>query len=340
MKNYILLLMCLGSFAFAQAHIQISEEDLLSPTIITQIDDDGSTRFAMPGLGGAKVWDYLHFSPGDTTVASIKTASSSPHYSEFPDATLVEESNGENSSIFYKTGKNGLYFIGGYIDTVKFEYKRQVLVYPAPISYEQTIKDSSRSESAYPQYFFTGVLCTRDKFEAVGYGTVKTPAGTFSNTLLIKETHYRYDTSTYAIPGVSPTVYITLDTTVRYSWYQKDSELPVLLSFDIDSLGKVSNASYLIKGNVTSVVSGKVNENFFHQYPVPADKQLVIELQKGMEGTLTVYDINGQSKFRQSVNNPTDKVLLETGSLPEGMYFYEITSSSGVVVKNKIAVAH
>lgn len=345
MKRSFFLCMCSMLFYFnTSAQVTITKEDLLAPTTLTQFSQSGS-MFPIPEKGADKFWDYSAVVADDTIEANFKEAFSSPYFYEFPSASLVLSYKEDRSSHFYKTGANGLYhFASTYFgDSSIFKYEQPHLILPAPITYGQTIIDSTRKIEYYKYQdpnkppFRRYITSSKDVYEAIGYGSVKTPAGTYDNALLVCVTSEHNDTSSYSNHQF-PTD-IRKYTTVFYTWLIKDSSFPFVLTLAkslVDT--NTTDVTYFAKKIATSM-PGTRNENFF-QYPVPADKQFFIELKKGIEGMLTVYDINGQIKFRQSVNNATNKVFVETESLPEGMYFYEIKSSSGSVVKNKITVAH
>lgn len=73
-------------------------------------------------------------------------------------------------------------------------------------------------------------------YEAVGYGTLKTPAGTFQNALLVKETVDWVWWNNY-----SNTVYKTQGTDINYHWIAPGIKIPVMSVNLVDETGGIVN---------------------------------------------------------------------------------------------------
>lgn len=345
MKKTILALHALIFVSWnSQAQISISQSDLPVISTFTNVSSGESAVFAYPKTGAAKTWDYSDFAPGDTTFVSIKAASSSSHSGAFPTATFVVENSGRDGSdgteIFFNKGSKGLYVLGIDTSNHNIHFNRPQLYTPAPINYGDKIKDSSRIAIDSGNAFITYKIrkFTRETFQAVGYGSIKTPAGTFDNTLLIKEVQYTYDTTSIAFSTLDPQVSVVLDTAITYTWVQKDNTLPFVFDLDVNKAETAAiSGSYYTKQVLLSV--SKSESTFSRQYPIPADQQLTIELKKAQEGTVTLYDLNGRA-LRTDRTGLSDKMVLETASLPAGMYVYEIKSSTGTLIRNTMVVSH
>lgn len=329
------------------AQVSITKADLPTATTFAEYYSDGSGNLTLPTSGLGQTWNYGTLQPSDTSITSFKAASSSPYYSKFPDASTVQEStDSEESQIFYKEGLNGLYVVGAYNPSVDstLTFERPALLYPAPISYNQKVIDSSRivfsGEVESVNVIFS--MFAREQYESIGAGTITTPAGTF-NTLLIKSTRYSYDTIKYDIPLFPLPPQVTLDTTISYVWVQKDKSLPVVFELGEDEfeenevITKRVTASYYSK-EIPTALKAAINADFSKHYPMPADKFLTIELKKNQVGTFTLCSMDGVVKKSFLLPN-TNKIQVETSDLEAGVYLYEIKTVEGVV-KNKIVITH
>ena len=344
MKNYLLLI-SFYTIAFVQTYAQvtITQEDLPSVGRTVEYSNGENDFFELPSTGVGQNWNFTDFTPGDTFVTTIRNASESPYASKFPDATLFEENNvgEENDFVFYIPGKNGLYaaglYFGSYDSTIRFQ--KPALLYAAPISFGETIHDSSRvyHSGLVKGLQYTITTFSRETFQAVGYGNISTPAGTF-NTLLIKASKYIYDSTIVYLPE-SPDIQIELDTNVSYFWVQKNKNLPVVFEMGLTNSGDaVLYASYY-STDIPTALQILPNTDFSNHYPVPADTRVTIELRNPKDGIFTLSTLDGVKQLSIPVQQ-SKRIEVPTSELTAGMYVYEFKSDDGSIIKNKIVVTH
>lgn len=84
-----------------------------------------------------------------------------------------------------------------------------------------------------------------------------------------------------------------------------------------------------------------VLEKSFRAYPNPASESLVIEFQESMEaGKVTLFNLQGIPVLHQAWPPNANKLEIKTFHLPVGIYFAEIRTTRGIVLRSKIVISH
>lgn len=289
-----------------------------------------------PGNGGANVtWDFSNI---QGTVGGFKllygTCSSSiPECSFFPTANRYAvnlDNNGNQSddkNLFRVTGTQ-LEAIGARNNTTNFTltYADTPILLKFPTTYLQSFTDTS-------SYTTNGVTTTtNDVITADGYGTVKTPAGTYTNVLRVKKT------STINISmGGSP---VSTTQVVTYTWYKNNRE--EIAGFAVTNiLSPVNQASpsrfqYTNNSSTLGIRETSVLRSST-VYPNPSrDGKIWIDMQQDKIKMLHVYDRVGRLVFEQAGNQISMEKganLLNLHFLPDDHYILKIETEKGESVQ-------
>lgn len=183
-------------------------------TKVKQVYETANPAMAKPNFGAAQTWDYstsfvntvdtfdlATYDPNDPT------CNCSQYLSYFPGATHVSFLRApflfdDSTYSFFRIDTNGVWSVGAYsinsfiksvgLDTAFITIDDDLFT-PASPRFGAIISDTSH----YLMHPGTSNAIVRKGYktlEGVGYGTLKTPAGTFNDVLLAREVNDRWDT--------------------------------------------------------------------------------------------------------------------------------------------------
>ena len=339
MSKFFLLLFPILFSIQLQAQITFETSDLpVSGTAYSSYFSLESPQFPMPKTGANMNWDYS----GILSTKSISYSYTKSSSEIYKDATLLMTNRMDTSvaSYFLKPGQHGLYFVSEAKDNAPTEGNQEELMMAAPISYGQTIVDSSRfvEIDTFNNTVIKFFRFVRQKYTALGYGSIVTSSERYDNTLLVERKLYTYDSTQFI--GYPETV-ARLDTFIIYSWMQKDNMLPVVFEIQIipDSSGNRNIISaYSSKQALSPVADPNKSIGSIH-YPMPADQQVTIQFPEHVTGSLVLYGVDGQEKLNKKLYNSAG-IILETSALPSGIYNYQVFTEKGNYIKNNLMVVH
>lgn len=327
------------------------------PTVASNWADmnDSRTGAHTVGAGGANMnWDYStgYFIVSDTSYNNFILPSAVPHGygSNFPTSDLAQYSEADSMASFFELNTTGLYMDGQYQGSKmggfgKVEYSPDILYVPAPATYN-TVRNNNpvavllmtqgTTKLKYIHRLYQKLTCD-------AWGTMKTPYGTYSNTLRIHSFTYTYDTIladplntgnyTTFVSGKGPK-----DTTDSYMWYSATQKAPVV-TVDFDGPASKSVSSGASYANFTLKNPAGVKElntaNALKVYPNPAAINQPVYFSLGINSTasnLIIYNTTGQLVRSEQIAGAT-QVILQTNEMPAGLYLYSITDKSGAQVK-------
>lgn len=72
-------------------------------------------------------------------------------------------------------------------------------------------------------------------------------------------------------------------------------------------------------------------------YPNPTNDKLFIDMDIEGSYSLIIYNIAGQKVVEQALSEKRN--VIKVNQLPEGLYYYEISSSNSNTVKGKITIS-
>jgi hypothetical protein len=167
-----------------------------------------------------------------------------------------------------------------------------------------------------------------------GWGTLKTPAGTFANVLLIKRIQTHRDS---AVTG--GTAAITDFRSVSYVWSDAAHPAPLLSTStgtstpQGGSASTTNNSSY--NGNQTlSILQQSASAITWSISPNPAKGHLQLTLNLNTQSTLSIslVDINGRVAMRMAPTSypaGINKATLDVAALPAGVYVMRMQTTEG-----------
>jgi hypothetical protein len=105
---------------------------------------------------------------------------------------------------------------------------------------------------------------------------------------------------------------------------------------DISGSGSSYRPSLSIQSASTTIDIVKI-------YPNPANTYLTFKYEftkSDFPANLTITDANGKIRSREMLNLDRDEFLIDTRAFTNGVYFYEVSGSKGIIQSGKIAIKH
>jgi len=337
MKNFTKLFTLLMLPAASFAQITITQSDI--PTIGAVWGEVNDTIAGQSiGAGGAtQTWNFT-FAPGDTTFSNIQSPSVTPSswQSNFPNANLVNYIPSDSTAAYVKVNSTGLYFDGFYDGTMggigALDYNPDYLLIPVPFTYNNTRNNTVKSllfvNFGVPAKIVSNIQQT---FLADAYGSITTPAGTFSNTLRIKSTDFKHD-SIYVDFGTGYTFYQeSRDTSITYFWLRNGNNLFVA-QMDAEYNNPLVATSATYYNNNLTVGAKEIAKNTKSQpYPNPAANSIISFNVDEKATNVTIYDLTGKKVFSDKLRN-VNKFQMHSSNLENGVYIYQVTDGNNQII--------
>ena len=279
-----------------------------------------------PGPGGANQnWDFSDINATLSYTVNVVNPASTPFADVFTESTHAFHTTGSSEGYSYgeinssEWLNDGVGFDPGGDTESVIHYTNPVKLMQYPFSFNNTYTDSYFASYSLVEGMVTHhngtITATAD-----AWGSVTTPAGTYNNTLRVKEE--RNFTDSIWIDGVF--VYTTSSTQTDYYWYTASSHSSVI---SISETGDGTSVTY------RSETVGIEDNPLLSQvsiYPNPAGNTLNIKLPEGdIENTeISVVNLTGQQML-QLENNGNHQLQADISGLAPGIYFLTIKSNSG-----------
>ncbi|EJL75811.1 T9SS type A sorting domain-containing protein [Chryseobacterium populi] len=297
----------------------------------------------IPGNGGANItWDFSNIQ-GTTGGFKLLYGVCGPSISEcntFPTAnryvvSVDNSGNQSNDKNLFRVTNTQFEAIGARNNVTNFTltYSDTPILLKFPTTYLQSFTDTS-------SYTANGVTTTtNDIITADGYGTVKTPVGTYTNVLRVKKE------STVSISMNGSPVSTTQITT--YTWYKNSRE--EIAGFAVTNIISPiqqaspsrfqytnSNSSTLDTEEVSGIKSLAV-------YPNPVkDGKIRIDTKNNKIKWVGIYDMTGKKIFSQSadqVKRSEGKYSIDLQDYPSGDYIIKVETDKNII-SNIIQIVH
>jgi hypothetical protein len=350
-KNYLTFCFLILS-AIASAQITITSADL--PVVglaFTRAVDDNYVAAIPPG-GAAQTWNYSSLLNTYVDTVAFMPVAGTPFAAQFPTANLAsyDPSSGtyayftSNTTGFYQNGATDTSLAAGYV-----AFNPAYLFIPTPFTYLDTRTSTGRAE-IYTTFFDSTLGNVNIKivhhiestFLCDGWGSLQLPNATYNNTLRAKVTELSTD-SILADPfnlGIYSFVTATTTQTVAYRWVGH-GPAAYLLGINADSLGTTSESSeYLLNSVVLGTHEASGKNSSVLAYPNPASDKMNFAWGQEIQATgLTIFNAIGQVVAETKMNG-INKLEIPVSALPNGIYFYQLTTVQGQIEKGKFNVAH
>ena len=305
--------------SFAQPTLTASG---VGPVTGNQITNKGGTYSGPTGTAGAnQTWDLSGLPSTSSIVSSYIVPSTTPNASSFPGATVAVSTTGSPYG-YYKTSSTVWQNIGAVSPAgVIIPYSNPEDILHFPFSYNSTYSDpwaTTFTNTGYTFYRTGTTTVTAD-----GYGTLITPAGTFTNVLRVHFVEVYQDSA-----QVGGTPYIIDYNNDEYIWYLNNNHAPIAFVFTLTASGFPSSQS----GYYTSNVQG-INESnalvSFDLSPNPSSDNIniTISLKEKQETEIRLFNSIGDevNKLISAQSLPgLNNYSINVQNLPEGIYFAEV----------------
>jgi hypothetical protein len=293
---------------------------------------DMPTFTVSAGSGTAQNWDYSTiFANTYAAPMAFVAPTGNPGASSFPNATLATNESGNWA--YFKTSANGLVIDG--VDAMIqgspaiIDYTPDEILIPTPFTYSNTVNNVYGATFSVTISSFPATVHHRANrtITADAFGTLKTPAGTYSNVLRIK---------TYEITSDSAFVFGSnagnqYDTTTTYNWVQNTPDA-LLMEIDINKVGAVTSAKYLqtFSNGINVVKHAEFTANL---YPNPTSTlaYLAYENETATKVSASIFDVTGRqvatllNNQEQAAGKQTLTVDVTNLQLPQGLYMIQLT---------------
>jgi hypothetical protein len=290
----------------------------INPAVGDQINSNGA-NYVSPGNAGAnQTWDLSAMVSSGSGSFTYTTASSTTYASSYPNANVATNASGEY--VYYKTSATTWQFYGA-VTSVTMSYSNPEDMLRFPFTYNNSYIDTWATTFINGGYTFyrTG----KDSVSADSYGTLITPAGTFTNVLRV---HFvqNYQDSVY----ISSTSMITTYHNDEYMWYLNGNHNPIATVYDLTS----SSGPLAQQGNYMSNVSG-INEPSvlisYNLFPNPSSENLNVNLnlKEDQKIEIKIFNLSGELievPVSANAKQGTNDYRINVNNLPAGIYFAEM----------------
>jgi hypothetical protein len=291
------------------------------------------------GLGGQS-WDFSSQSFGSPLSNKIYACSAVANCGNFPGTTIVDKDTLASSSnplpeVYMKGNSNALAVTGLLWGGQEFVYTDPDDIIRFPMTYMNGYVDPFKGSFVVgsSKYYRFGV----DTVRADGWGTLKTPAGSFPNTLRIKRVQSFKDSSD---PG-----FVYQWTITSYTWYSPSYKI---------YLFKTDSSSYTLMGNTQTTYSSTYTtgqtgatgiETAFGDgsivvYPMPAKEVLHIFVRLPIAAPLriTLLDALGRvvKEDVRIISATEEKIDLPLSGVRPGIYAMQIRCGDDLSVRRVV----
>lgn len=341
MKKILLSLLTLTVISLhAQPTLTSANEATIGTSFTYHYVDPAGVQ---PGNSGAsQTWDFSTATPNGTTrVNNYVSVASTPYAANFPGSNLVQQVIDTATIYLYHTTSasstelNGIAFDAGGTPSI-MTYSNSELLRQYPATYNSTSFDTYAGTLTMTLGPITITTYRTGTYEylADAYGTLITPAGTFTNTLRGKIRQVFTDSMVYV--GVPLPAQLSQNFSTSYFWSCANAGNKLFqfyIGYDtlVNAQGATSQKSVNFQGTATSVEEIVPYENSFASvYPNPSNDYAFITLDNSINGTaqLFLYDLKGRVVKEASTRMTAAKRyewMFTVSDLPSGIYHARIT---------------
>jgi hypothetical protein len=257
----------------------------------------------------------------DTTQAMVVPPSQTPFANQFSSANIAFNYD----SVFYQYYKTGSAYsrLGfGIVDSFtqeSFAYSDAQDELRFPLNSGTNYQDSYLLQKS--QFGFSYKEIGKLRVFADGWGTITTPAATYSNVLRV--VYIDSSMTIFSQPGQSDTSHTVIKS---YRWYAANFHLPV---FTIDSVfdegeEPIVEGSFLLNASTTGIED--ISPVSFQVLPNPADDFVTIQTSEENEKIISLFDVWGRELHSQHTHQLHTRLSLE--NLRAGCYIIRVSDAN------------
>jgi hypothetical protein len=291
-------------------------------------------NYASPGSAGAnQTWDLSAIGTGTGQTTTMVTPSSTPNGSSFSSSNVCA-SPGSGYYSYYTTSASAWQNAGvvGPSGTIPYNDKEDLLRFPC--TYNSTYTDAfaaNWTSSGYPAYRSGNVIVTAD-----GYGTLTTPAGTYSNVMRVHFHEIYKDSIDF---GGFPVVY-TYDND-EYMWYLNGNRTPIAAVYTMQINGSPTSVGFYKPTVTVGIDEDFADSPLFSAFPSPAVNEVTITVKDFQPQSIELNDISGKRIAMidpLSVVTDRDSYKLDVSSYATGIYFIRLINQEGTTATRKLVI--
>jgi hypothetical protein len=276
-----------------------------------------------PGYAGENMfWDFSSIMPlSEDTMRFIETST------EFP-LSNIAKLNGKNhlENYRYLNIDNTKWTLHGTrFDASKRIYNNPIDLLIFPLSFgsikEDTYNNLLIKFNQYPAFNEHGTY----NYKVDGYGTLITPAGTFTDVLRVKSIMEN-------ISVEDNNLYTKIET---YSWYKSGIHCEIAtIAYTYSGSVTYSKGFYIEK---TFLNAKNEEKNDFSIFPNPTNVNFTINIANGLNFDVILTDLFGK-EMDINVEKTLGQINVFTGSIPSGLYLLKLVNKVGEVFVRKIKI--
>ena len=335
MRTLILLLFTVF-FVQAQSQVTIESDGFFHTGSFATIANVGE---APPGFdpgtpGPDRVWDFSGFVMDTSYYMLFLDPAETPHGNEFPSANMaVNRVSYVDSAYFYAIRNDEEYTLVGMAG--QFEQYNNVITHLTPpqigiefpVNYLDSIEQLCLFEfkiaSTDPPVDSIWVRTWIDSHIKIdAWGTLTNPVGTY-DVLRSKAVYDRIDSVWVLINSEWGLLEVDDGQRVEYAFMSDTEYYPVTEFASVGGGSYYGWFSYLLSFGPMPFISENQNELSLKIYPVPVSDELNASWTGMKSGKFVLFDLQGKQVLMKDFENTTE-IRLNTSSLPEGFYLYEI----------------
>ncbi len=337
-KSLLLAALLVGAAATASAQITLTAATHMPNASrgYYKAFDDTSANPVLPAIGANQTWDYSGVIPVGMDTVAYFNCTPQADCASFSNANLLLGSPNDSFYQYLKTSGNILQTTGVSSPAFTVKLSNPLDLYRYPLTYNTQFTDVSSGTATTPVIPLPLTVTGSDTVKGVGYGTLKTPAGTFSNVLLVRTI------INVRVAALFGTLLESRDE--KYEWFEAGSRFPVMTysyNVTVDTSGSAGDAVYSGAYRVTGPthVQNVGAADAFRLAPNPATgvTRLEIPAEFGSDATILITDISGK-KVLQKTAGSQSVIDIHTADWTKGIYLVRVQSASGEALVQKLSV--
>lgn len=340
MKKNLLNLM-IGSLVIISS-VSIAQPTLTgagtNPTIGQSFTYTGTSYFAPGSAGASQTWNFSTISGTAGSPSNCVAVGSTPNGASFPSANIAFDNSGSGNYSYQKTSATAYQNYGNVTSSgVIMSYSNPEDLLRFPFTYTNTYNDPFATTFVNGGYTFYRTGSTT--ITADGYGTLITPAGTFTNVTRIHMVQDYQDSAYFGTP------YVVTYLNDEYLWYVDGTHASLAACFTFTtSAGGGPTTSGFFLGTAVGIDDINASLSSFNLYPSPATDKITLDFTLTENKNVAVQlfnslgqkmDINQSAEGFQGANT----IQLDVATLPEGIYFASILLEGNTAATKRFVVA-
>lgn len=272
-------------------------------------------------------WDFENaFIPKDSTEVLFGNLNASHPDTLFKHAQTVVR-NTANGDRYFRSSISGFYLDGLYYkdgqNSLHLKYDTSEVIMPAHFTMNDSMEYLSGLEISYtgPQDNYKIEIRTENKLTCDGYGSLKTPAAYYENTLRLKRTVIQ-NTKVYVFYNNQYHLVQDDDSSyTEYNWFRKGKNSWVM-QMNINESKTQVKAQYLSNISTSTMPQPEGSIHPFSAYPNPTSGLLFID-KVPENNNVDILNLQGLLVHQTRMHNG----FIDMSNLPKGLYFLRINQS-------------